>query len=132
MNKKELADIRILVTEDEESMLSALADKIRYTGFAEALTARNGEEGLKIALQEHPDLLLVDILMPKMDGITMIKRIREDAWGKSAKIILLTNFDTTDEMLKDVALIEPSYYLLKSNWSIDDVMTKIKEVLELL
>jgi len=132
MNQKRFADIRILVAEDEESMLSALADKIRHAGFAEALTARNGEDGLKIALQEHPDLLLVDILMPKMDGITMIKKIREDMWGKTVKIILLTNFDTTDEILKNMALIEPSYYLLKSNWGIDDVITKIKEVLELL
>jgi len=132
MNPKEISDIQILIAEDEDSMLSALADKIRRTGFAEPLMARNGEEGLALALREHPDLLLVDILMPKMDGIAMVKKIREDAWGKTVKVILLTNFDTTDEMLKDVALIEPSYYLLKSNWQIDDVMTKIKEVLELL
>lgn len=132
MNQKTISDIRILIAEDEDSMLSALVDKIRRAGFAEPLTARNGEEGLALALREHPDLLLVDILMPKMDGITMAKKIREDAWGKGVKVIILTNFDTTDEMLKDVALVEPSYYLLKSNWGIDDVMVKIKEVLELI
>ena len=132
MDHQELSTIRILIAEDEESMRSALADKIRYAGFAEPLTAKNGEEGLLLALREHPDLLLVDILMPKMDGITMIKKIRKDSWGKTAKIIILTNFDTTDEMLKDVALTEPSFYLLKSNWKIDDVILKIKEVLNLI
>lgn len=132
MDQKELSNIRILIVEDEVSMLSAMADKIRQSGFAEPLTAHDGEEGLAHALREHPDLLLVDILMPKMDGITMVKKLREDAWGKTAKIIILTNFDTTDEMMKDVALIEPSYYLLKSNWEMEDIVTKIKEVLKLL
>ena len=132
MNQKVLSDIRILIIEDEEPILSALTDKTRQTGFAEPLAARNGEEGLALALKEHPDLLLVDILMPKMDGITMVKKLREDAWGKSAKVVILTNFDTTDETLRDVAIIEPSFYLLKSNWGIDDVMVKIKEVLKLI
>lgn len=132
MNQKVVPDIRILIVEDEEPILSALAEKIQQTGFAEPLKARNGEEGLEIALKEHPDLLLVDILMPKMDGITMVKELRKDEWGKSAKVIILTNFDTTDAILKDVALIEPSFYLLKSNWNIDDVVVKIKEVLELI
>ena len=69
--------------------------------------------------------------MPKMDGMTMIKQLRKDAWGKEVKIIILTNFDTTDEILKDVALVEPSHYFLKSNRGIDDIIINIKEVLEL-
>lgn len=132
MEKQELDNIKILIAEDEEAMCNALVDKAKREGFPEPLIARNGEEGLALALQEHPDLLLVDILMPRMDGITMIKKLREDAWGKTAKVIILTNFDTTDEMLKDIAMVEPSYYLLKSNWRIDDVLIKIKEVLTLI
>lgn len=123
---------RILIVEDEESMLGALVDKFKRERFPEPLTARNGEEGLAISLREHPDLLLVDILMPKMDGLTMLKKLREDDWGKTAKVIILTNFDTTDDMLKDVTLAKPSYYLLKSNWRIEDVIMKTKEVLGLL
>lgn len=132
MNPKALSDIQILIVEDEEPILSALTEKIQREGFAEPLKAHNGEEGLTLALRQHPDLLLVDILMPKMDGITMVKELRKDEWGKSVKVAILTNFDTTDEMLKDVALIEPSFYLLKSNWDIDNVVIKIKEVLELI
>ena len=111
-------------------MRNAIADKVRREGFAEPLLAKNGEEGLALALQEHPDLLLVDILMPKMDGITMVKELRKDAWGETAKVIILTNFDTTDAMLKDIVLVQPSYYLLKSNWKIDDIIIKLKEVLK--
>lgn len=131
MDLKNFSDKRILIIEDEEPMITALSDKIRLTGFAEPLVARNGEDGLKIALKERPDLLLVDILLPKMDGITMLKKLRGDTWGKTAKIIILTNFDTTDEILRDVALIEPSFYILKSNWDIDAIVIKIKEVLNL-
>lgn len=123
---------KILIVEDEESMLDALTDKFTREGFTKPLTARNGEDGLAIALKERPDLLLVDILMPKMDGLTMLKKLREDAWGKTAKAIILTNLDTTDEMLGAVTLTEPSYYLLKSNWRIDDVVQKSKEILGLV
>ena len=129
MEQQSLQTKKILIVEDEDSMLDALIDKFKREGFAEPLSARNGETGLALALKEHPDLMLVDILMPKMDGLTMLKKIRDDQWGKTAKAIILTNFDTTDEMLKDVAVAEPSYYLLKSNWKIEDVIVKSKEVL---
>lgn len=124
--------MKILIIDDEEPILTALQDKFNREGFAEIFTAHNGEEGLASALKERPDLILLDILMPKMDGITMLKKLREDEWGRSVKAIILTNFDTTDEMLKEVTMTEPSYYLLKSNWRIEDVIVKAKEALGLL
>lgn len=132
MEQQLLRNKKILIAEDESAMLDALVDKFKREGVGEPLTARDGEAGLAIALKEHPDLLLVDILMPKMDGLTMVKRLREDEWGKTAKVIILTNFDTTDEMLKDVSAAEPAFYLLKSNWTMEDVVLKSKEVLGLL
>lgn len=132
MEQQSLQTKKILIIEDEEAMLNALVDSFKREGVVEPLTARNGEDGLVIAKREHPDLLLVDILMPKKDGLTMLKELRRDEWGKGAKAIILTNFDTTDQMLKDVAEAEPSFYLLKSNWRIEDVILKAKEVLELL
>ncbi|HAS94915.1 TPA: hypothetical protein DCS99_00630 [Candidatus Wolfebacteria bacterium] len=132
MEPQSLQRKKILFVEDEESMLNALVDSFKREGVIEVLTARNGEDGLALALKEHPDLLLVDILMPKMDGLTMLKRVREDEWGKMVKVIVLTNFDTDDEMLEKVSLAEPAFYLLKSNWSMEDVILKSKEVLGLL
>jgi len=111
---------KILIVEDETSLRNALRDKFTWEGFA-VIEAKNGEEGLEIALREHPDLILFDIVMPVMDGMTMISKIRIDAWGKDAKVIVLTN-------LSDVAIAHGSYdYLVKSDWKIEDVVARVRE-----
>lgn len=62
-----------------------------------ALGAKDGEEGLELALKEKPDLILLDVIMPKMDGMTMMKKLRKDNWGKKVPIILLLiNFYETN------------------------------------
>ena len=118
----------ILVVEDEISLLNALCDKLTRENFA-VLEAKNGEEGLEVALREHPDLILLDIIMPVMDGITMLKKLREDAWGKNAKVIILTNLSDNEKMAE--ALEQKSHeYLVKSDWKIEDVVAKVRERLE--
>jgi two-component system response regulator MprA len=118
----------IEVIEDEQSLRNALRDKLVREGFV-MLEAENGEEGLAIALREHPDLILLDIIMPKMDGITMMKKLRsENEWGKQVPIILLTNLSADDEKINQaITENEPAYYLVKSNWTINDLIDKIRE-----
>ena len=121
----------ILAIEDEKPTLSALVDKFSREGFS-VLQAKNGEEGLAIALKDHPDLILLDIIMPKMDGMTMFKKLRGDAWGKTVPVIILTNLTSADENRnRDVTGLEPAYYFEKSNWKIEDVVAKVKECLGL-
>ncbi len=72
---------KILIVEDEATICNALRDKLAGAGFL-VLAAKNGEEGLKAALKERPDMILLDILMPKMDGLAMLKQLRENAWGE--------------------------------------------------
>jgi len=91
-------------------------------------TAINGVDGLKKALQDHPDLILLDIRMPKMDGLTMLRYLRKDEWGKSAKVIILTNLEASDQILKEIVVEQPTYYLVKSNTSPEKVLERIKEV----
>lgn len=118
---------KVLIVEDETALREALVDKLTREGF-DALEAKDGEEGLKIALKEHPGLILLDIIMPKMDGMTMMKKLREDEWGKGVPIILLTNLSATEEkIIKGIVENEPSYYLVKSDWKIEDVVKKVKE-----
>jgi len=118
---------KILIVEDEAALREALVDKLTRESF-NVLAAQNGEEGLEIALKEHPDLILLDIIMPKMDGMTMMKKLREDTWGKDVHIILLTNLSATEEkIIKGIVENEPSYYLVKSDWKIGDVVKKVKE-----
>ena len=76
---------KILIVEDEEDMLRALVDELGHEGF-ETLEAKNGKEGLSIALKERPDLILLDILMPEMDGMAVMKHLRGDVWGKKVLI----------------------------------------------
>lgn len=120
----------ILVVDDDLPVLSAIVEKLEREGFV-ALQARNGEDGLVSALQAHPNLILLDIVMPKMDGISMLKKLRTtDDWGKGVPVILLTNLSPDKENFnKGTEGCDPAYYLIKANWSLSDVVDKIKEVL---
>lgn len=122
---------KILIVEDEESMLNALSDYLETQDFA-TLMARDGEEGLGIALKEHPDLILLDILMPKMDGMIMLQKLREDEWGKKAPVIILTNVNpNANTIINSVLQNEPAYYLVKSDVKLEGIVDKIKDVLKM-
>lgn len=118
----------ILIVEDNLPEMNALQDKFTSEGFS-VLEAKNGEEGLEVALREHPDLILLDIIMPVMDGMTMLKKLREDAWGKNTHVIILTNLDSNEKISEAIEL--GSYkYLIKTNWKLEDVVAKVRERLE--
>jgi two-component system response regulator VicR len=117
----------ILIVEDEEPMQLALKDILTSEGFS-CLEAKNGLEGLDMALEKHPDLILLDILMPKMNGIRMLKILRTNDWGKKAKVIILTNYDEREDVA--AALENEVYdYFVKTDIKITEVVQKIKEKL---
>ena len=119
---------KILIVEDEVVVALPLLDTLKKEGFY-VVKAKDGEEGLAVALRDRPDLILLDILMPKMDGLTMMKKLRaENEWGKTVPIILLTNLNPDSEEINNrIAEDVPAYYLVKTNWSMSDVIEKIKE-----
>jgi DNA-binding response OmpR family regulator len=119
---------RILIIEDEESQRKALRDALNQKGYS-ILEAGDGIEGLRMALREHPDLILLDVRMPKMDGMAVVHKLREDAWGKSASIIILTNYDTNDVQIGQITADLPSYYLIKADSPLEKVVKKIEIVL---
>lgn len=118
---------KILIVEDEEAIARFLVDKLNREGYV-ALHADDGKKGLIMAEKEHPDLILLDILMPVMDGIEMLQELRKDAWGKTAKVIIMTNL-TRDDKLAEAYKSGVSDYLVKANWDLDDVVEKIKYTL---
>lgn len=120
---------KILMVEDDSSLLNVLVDRFTEEGFS-VLKGLTGEDGLDLAIKNHPDLILLDIVMPKMDGITMLRKLREDAWGKKALVILLTNLSADDKIMKAVTELEPSYYLIKTDWKINDVVERVEKALE--
>ena len=128
--KNETQKWKVLIVEDEAPMLQVLADKFSREGFS-VFQAKNGEEGLAITATEKPDVILLDIVMPIMDGMTMLQKVREaNEWGKNVPIIILTNLAANDKIIKGVVTAEPSYYLVKSDWNIDDIVRKVRECLE--
>ena len=121
----------ILVVEDEKSLREAIVDILRLKNFL-SLEAKDGVEGVEVALSKHPDLILLDLLMPTMDGMSALKKIREDAWGAHVPVIILTNLSATNEQLvEDVVTHRPEHYLIKSDWKLHDVVKKIEEILKM-
>lgn len=120
----------ILVVEDEKSIREAIVDVLTRKNFL-PLEAKNGKEGVELALSKHPDLILLDLVMPEMDGMAALKKIRQDAWGEKVPVIILTNLSATKEQLvEDMVTHKPMYYLVKSDWKIYDVIDKIQEILK--
>lgn len=120
----------VLIVEDEKDIREALRDVLRDKNYV-ALEAGNGREGVSIALGKHPNLILLDLLMPEMDGMTTLKHIREDSWGKNASVMILTNLNASNaQMVEDIVTHKPLEYLIKSDWKIHDVTKKIEKFLQ--
>lgn len=122
----------ILVVEDDFNMLKILVDQFTKDGF-NVLQSIDGEDGFLIANRDHPDLIILDIILPKMSGLKMMDKLRKgDAWGKNVPIFILTNVSPDEgETLKTVAEDMPSYYIVKADWDMKDIIEKVKERLEL-
>lgn len=120
-------DKTILMVEDEAPMLTALADNFTEEGFS-ILKATNGVEGLGLALSKHPDLILLDIVMPQMDGFTMLEKLRADEWGKKVPVFILTNYGD-NEKVAEALVDDVSEYFVKSDIKIEEVIARVKEEL---
>jgi DNA-binding response OmpR family regulator len=118
---------RILVVEDERDLASLLKRKLDDGGFITSI-ASDGEEGLKLALDEHPDLILLDIVLPVMDGLTMLEKLRKDRWGKAVPVIVLSNLSTAESIAKSRKR-GVNHYLVKTDWKLNEVLQKVKREL---
>lgn len=114
----------ILIVEDEPSLSEALKDKFTREGF-HALVARNGEEGLKLAQEKIPSLILLDIVMPKMDGVTVFKKLQENQDTAGIPVIFLTNLSNAEQVAEEIG-VGNYQYLVKSDWDMKDVVGKVR------
>ena len=115
---------KILVVEDSKSYLFILTETLKAQGFS-VDSAENGEAGLEATKSGKPDLILLDITMPKMDGITMAKKVRE--FDTSVPIIFLTNMSDFKNI--SGALETAKDYIVKADTSVEDIVLKVKEKL---
>jgi CheY-like chemotaxis protein len=120
---------KILIVEDDEILIKMYQKKLANKAY-DVVLAKDGSEGLKTALSEKPDLILLDIKMPNMDGLQMLKLLRKNEWGKEVPVIILTNLEADEKITWDVSETMPAYYLLKASNRPEMVVEKVKEVLE--
>ncbi|HEY9584986.1 MAG TPA: response regulator [Candidatus Paceibacterota bacterium] len=116
---------KILIIEDDISLSDVLRDTLLRDGFV-LFQAEDGEEGLALALKEHPDLILLDLVLPKKDGMRVLIELRDDPWGKAAKVIILSNQSDTKKVA-EAMMHETFDYLVKSSVDIGMIVTMVKK-----
>jgi len=118
----------ILFIEDESALQKTFGDIFKSEGY-KIISALDGETGLKLAKSEKPDLILLDLILPKLHGFELLKILKADEETKSIPVIVLTNLEGMGDIEKALEL-GASTYLVKANYSLEEVVEKIKTVLE--
>ena len=119
----------VLVVEDSPYLAESLQDMLEFKNYT-PLMANTGKEGVRLALEKHPDLILLDIRLPDIDGYEVYRQIKEDKkWGKNAKITILTASESTDVVSKNITL-DPKKVLFKPEKSIQDLLEYIEKELK--
>ncbi len=118
----------ILLIEDDPFLSEMYADKFSQSGFDPEVVV-DGKEGLAKAKAERPDLILLDIVLLKMDGFEVLKKIKEDSKLKNIPVILLTNLGQKSEVEKGLAM-GADEYIIKAHFTPTAVVAKVKEVLK--
>lgn len=120
---------KILVIEDEETLQKALSQFLAEEKF-EVISALDGEKGLELAKTASPDLILLDIVLPKKDGYEVLEELKKDEATKRIPVILLTNLESPEDIEKAFEK-GASTYLVKSNYKLEEIVKKIKETLQM-
>ncbi len=123
-NKKE----KILLIEDDSFLLSMYSTKFEMEGF-EVMIAKDGEEGLDAILNQKPDLVLLDILLPKMNGFDLLEKLKEKNLINKIPILLLTNLSHRDEIKKALDMGVKDC-LVKAHFMPSEVVERVRNVLK--
>ena len=118
---------KIVIVEDEPAIAEMYRFKLEQVGY-QVQSALNGQEGLALIKEFSPDLILLDLMMPKMSGEEMLRQLRATDWGKDIKVIILTNI-TEDTMESQLAALKIERYIVKANYTPSQVAETIPEVL---
>lgn len=118
---------KILIVEDDKFLRELLSEKIGKEGY-EVLEALDGEEGVKKAKEEQPDLVLLDIILPGIDGFEALRQMRSAPQGANFPIIVLSNLGQKEDVDKAMEL-GATDYLIKAHFTPGEIITKIKTVL---
>jgi len=118
----------VLIVEDSVFLAESLVDMLALSDY-QAIVASDGKTGVHLALTKKPDLILLDIRLPDIDGYEVYSRVRKDAWGKKANIVVLTASESIENISKNIDL-PVSRILFKPEWSMTDLLAKIDSLLK--
>lgn len=119
---------KILLVEDDDLLIRMYQRKLKADGFT-LETATNGADGVEKAKSFHPDLIMTDIMMPKMNGLEELQLLKQDKDLKNIPVILLTNMGDGDKDVESGMAMGAVAYLVKSEIGPDEVVAKVKEIL---
>lgn len=118
---------KLLLIEDDPFIREMYISKMEQEGY-EVLVSEDGESAFKTIKSEKPDLILLDIVLPKMDGFTLLRKIKEDKDVKDLPVIILSNLGHKNDIKKGLSL-GADEYIVKSHYTPSEVLEKIKKVL---
>ena len=120
----ETAEARLLIVDDEPNIVELLSVSLRYAGF-EVATAKSGQEAVRVARTYQPDLLVLDVMMPGMDGFDVVRRLRTD--GQRVPVLFLTARDSTEDKISGLTLGGDDY--VTKPFSLEEVIARIRAIL---
>jgi len=116
---------KILFIEDESALQKTFGEVLKQEGY-EIIPALDGEIGLRLAKSEKPDLILLDLILPRINGFEVLKQLKIDEETKSIPIIILTNLEKAEDIQKALEL-GAATYLVKANYTLAEVVEKVKK-----
>lgn len=122
---------KILIVDDDKIFSKILRDCLVGGGAGkyEVISAFDGEEGFEVALREKPDLIMLDMMMPKVTGIEFLKKLRGEEWGKDIPVIIETQLSDLEKMSEGMELGVRGY-IIKSDYSLDTILRQVEDTLK--
>jgi len=118
---------KILFIEDETALQKAFGTILKDKGY-EVISALDGETGLKLAKEQKPDLILLDVILPKIHGFEVLKKLKGEKETQQIPVIILTNLEDMENVGKALELGAMAY-LIKAQYSLEEVLERIKKAL---
>ncbi len=118
---------KILFIEDESTLQKTFGDILGQGGY-KMISALDGKTGLRLAVSEKPDLILLDLILPRIHGFEVLKELKENPKTEETPVIILTNLERMEDVDRAIEL-GATTYLVKTQYTIEEVMEKIKKAL---
>ena len=118
---------KILFIEDEQSLQKTFGDVLKKEGY-KIISALDGETGLRLVKSEKPDLVVLDLVLPRIHGLEVLEEIKKDSETKKIPVIILTNIEGAKDVERALEL-GATTYLVKTSYALKDIVNKIKKIL---